>query len=531
MARITLKKSSIAGKVPQAADLALGELAINTNDGKLYVKKSTDGIDTIVTLGDLSDSEGASRVGYGSTTVADALNNITSAQYQTSFTPTPYTIPLGDSNGKIDAEWINPFTYLIAAPPLAVAGAQYGNTAAINTLFPNGTAGNRVRIINVAGRAYLDSTILPGGELKWTFGNSFVQAGRDVATIDDIGLNAVIGATTPKYGTFTKVTALDSTAPSVPSITLSQFNNEPCLDLSRWSGDTTDYLTYRLINNNGVFQLRYSTLGPIGGQTFKSVLEVSKIGMLTIGPKPIPYGPDSKHTIFSDALEHGEILQIGRASQSAPCAGFNGSDGTAGWSAAGSVFYIGKNSITNRSINMAGSITSNGSDAAEYLTKADDCGIIAKGQIVGIDRDGNITDKWANALSFAVKSTDPAWVGGDSWSQHVGPTPVQPIRTDDITDDEWVNLNNQFAIDLETYNISLENERQKVDRIAFWGRVPVNVYGAQPGQYIVPQQLGDGITAIAVNENDMTFSQYMKSVGKVWAIAANSTPIIAIKVS
>ena len=37
---IKLKRSSTAGAVPSAASLALGEIAINTFDGKLYAKKS-----------------------------------------------------------------------------------------------------------------------------------------------------------------------------------------------------------------------------------------------------------------------------------------------------------------------------------------------------------------------------------------------------------------------------------------------------------------------------------------------------------
>jgi len=48
--QILLKRSSTAAKVPQVADLALGELAINTRDGKLFLKKN-DGSDTIVEIG------------------------------------------------------------------------------------------------------------------------------------------------------------------------------------------------------------------------------------------------------------------------------------------------------------------------------------------------------------------------------------------------------------------------------------------------------------------------------------------------
>lgn len=45
---IRLKTSSVAAKVPTTAQLALGELAINTTDGKLFLKKSVSGTETVV---------------------------------------------------------------------------------------------------------------------------------------------------------------------------------------------------------------------------------------------------------------------------------------------------------------------------------------------------------------------------------------------------------------------------------------------------------------------------------------------------
>jgi len=54
---LKVKRSSVPGRVPSTSDLQLGELAINTNDGKLYTKKSVGGVDSIV---DLSSAGGAS---------------------------------------------------------------------------------------------------------------------------------------------------------------------------------------------------------------------------------------------------------------------------------------------------------------------------------------------------------------------------------------------------------------------------------------------------------------------------------------
>jgi hypothetical protein len=47
---IKFKRSAVASKAPVVADLELGELAVNTWDGKLYLKKN-DGADAIVEVG------------------------------------------------------------------------------------------------------------------------------------------------------------------------------------------------------------------------------------------------------------------------------------------------------------------------------------------------------------------------------------------------------------------------------------------------------------------------------------------------
>lgn len=46
--KIQIKRSSVAGKAPTTSDIDLGELAINTYDGKLFLKKNVSGVQTIV---------------------------------------------------------------------------------------------------------------------------------------------------------------------------------------------------------------------------------------------------------------------------------------------------------------------------------------------------------------------------------------------------------------------------------------------------------------------------------------------------
>jgi hypothetical protein len=52
---IKVKRSAVAGKAPTTSDLELGELGLNTYDGKLYAKKD-DGTESIVELSGVSDS-------------------------------------------------------------------------------------------------------------------------------------------------------------------------------------------------------------------------------------------------------------------------------------------------------------------------------------------------------------------------------------------------------------------------------------------------------------------------------------------
>ena len=49
---IKLKRSSTGGAVPSTSSLSLGEVAINTYDGKMYIKKN-DGSDAIVEIGEV----------------------------------------------------------------------------------------------------------------------------------------------------------------------------------------------------------------------------------------------------------------------------------------------------------------------------------------------------------------------------------------------------------------------------------------------------------------------------------------------
>ena len=60
MPRVITKKSTVTGKVPVPADLAIGELAVNTADKKLYTKHSNNAVVQICTTITISSTAPAS---------------------------------------------------------------------------------------------------------------------------------------------------------------------------------------------------------------------------------------------------------------------------------------------------------------------------------------------------------------------------------------------------------------------------------------------------------------------------------------
>lgn len=153
-----------------------------------------------------------------------------------------------------------------------------------------------------------------------------------------------------------------------------------------------------------------------------------------------------------------------------------------------------------------------------------------------------------------IKSTDPSLVGGDTWDAEVGPKPEQPgtepreprllaAPAEDADDAtiaawrdamadypaqvasyqaaraEWQKATDAYAKALPVWEAAHEKARQCVDRIAFCGQVPANVSGDfEVGDYIIAAASGAGIKAAAVKADDMTLPQYMRRIGKVWAI-------------
>ena len=267
----------------------------------------------------------------------------------------------------------------------------------------------------------------------------------------------------------------------------------------------------------------------------------------------------SCHTIQSGGSEGTKTLEINAAA-----AFYRSASG--GANAAATAFVLSKNSVTNRSLNAGGTVNQSGADYAEY--ERNNGLTITKGSLVGYKEDGTLTLTFAKAIRFGVKSTAPGLVGGDTWADDVGVRPEQPTfnpppytgpaapgeapqapadDADEATIEayaeaytDWQDakaahdtaMDSHHAVvavaqavfeqstmptyeaELAAFEVRLETARQLVDRIAYSGKVPCNVTGATPGDYIVATAAADGsITGVSVTEPD--FAQYRKSVGRV----------------
>ena len=71
---IQLKRSASAGNIPGTSDLALGEIAINTADGAVYIKKGNDDIVAVHDNDILHIDTSNARVGILTTSPSDALH-------------------------------------------------------------------------------------------------------------------------------------------------------------------------------------------------------------------------------------------------------------------------------------------------------------------------------------------------------------------------------------------------------------------------------------------------------------------------
>ena len=173
MSTVKLKRSAVPGRVPTAGQLELGEVAINTHDGKMYLKKDANGAVSVIEVGGIpadsatnvlyvsksgNDSNDGSTIGFAKASIESALSVATtgttifvkSGEYTLNNSTAGITIPsfvslVGDnlrttsikgSNANNDLFYVNQGCYLTN-----FTFKDHANGAAAVS-FPPGGAGN-----------------------------------------------------------------------------------------------------------------------------------------------------------------------------------------------------------------------------------------------------------------------------------------------------------------------------------------------------------------------------------------------------
>jgi hypothetical protein len=251
---------------------------------------------------------------------------------------------------------------------------------------------------------------------------------------------------------------------------------------------------FKMINTSGTSIMAQVSNALVFDHLGTERMRITSGGFLVVGTTSSS-GFGSVHRISNQTAQGNYVLSIdGGNGQEFSTLYLSVTGGN--YNTAGAAQWVGRNTSSGRSINAGGTVNASGADYAEYMTKAIDDNI-GKGDIVGVDENGLLTNIFTDAKSFVVKSTDPSYVGADTWG---------------------VKLEGE----------ELEAARAKVDRIAFSGQVPCNVYNAQVGDYIIPIELDGKISGQAVT--NPTFEQYQLSVGKVWKIMEDGRAWIAVKI-
>ena len=134
---VLLKRSSVAGNVPGSSDLSLGEIAVNTADGAVYIKKGNNDIVAVADNDILHIDTTNSRVGIGTTSPSNQLH------IQSSGTSSAIRLEREDTSDEM----------------LVLLGSSYGYIQ--NTTGPlglGGTNSNTDIYINASGNVGIGTT-------------------------------------------------------------------------------------------------------------------------------------------------------------------------------------------------------------------------------------------------------------------------------------------------------------------------------------------------------------------------------------
>ena len=170
---IRLRRSATAGAIPTTSALNLGELAINTYDGKLYLKKSVSGTESIVEIGASGGGGAQQQTAVYKEYVYTATNN------QTSFS--------GSDDNSQTLSYIPTFLQVFLNGVLLENGTDYTATTSTSVVLVNGA--NAGDVLQVSTFVKVLGT---GDMVTNTFTGSGSTAAYTLSTNPDTEENTIV---------------------------------------------------------------------------------------------------------------------------------------------------------------------------------------------------------------------------------------------------------------------------------------------------------------------------------------------------
>lgn len=155
---IQLYYSATGAAVPLAANLAAGELAINTNDGKLYYKDSSNAVQVIGTKGGVGSST-TTQVLYNSSGLVVGSANLTFNG--TTLTAAGFSGPIGATGATTGAFTTVSATTSVTTPSVTNAGTLALSATSTNIITASTNGSERLRL-DTSGNALLGGTAARG---------------------------------------------------------------------------------------------------------------------------------------------------------------------------------------------------------------------------------------------------------------------------------------------------------------------------------------------------------------------------------
>jgi hypothetical protein len=302
---IVLKRSATADAVPSTSDLELGEIALNTYDGKIYMKKTVSGSSSIVNL---------------SGTVAPTSSAFSHTTYKFVASGSTTTFTGSDANSTTLAYTAGQIQVFLNGILLDATDYTASNGTSIVLASATGT-GNILYVISFEGTNPFDYFKYVATNGQTSFSGNDANSESLLYTVGNIAvyLNGVLLDATDYTGTSGTTIVLASGATTGDILTVWEFNETGLSDLttdtSPQLGGDLDVVTYDIIstsnrnidivpNGTGNVTLQTDTV-QIGSSAENVIVTTNSTGDLTLNTNS---GTNSGSIVIADGVNNNITL-------------------------------------------------------------------------------------------------------------------------------------------------------------------------------------------------------------------------------